>query len=365
MTILSVVGARPNFMKVGPVHRALVARGARSVVVHTGQHYDERMSGVFFRDLGLPEPDHYLGVGGGSHAEQTARVMLAFEPVLEEVAPDAVVVVGDVNSTLATGLVAAKRHVPLAHVEAGLRSGDRAMPEEQNRICVDHLADRLYVTEQSGLDNLAREGVPADRVAFVGNVMIDTLLAHAPAARQRPLAVEVGDAPYALVTMHRPRNVDRAEPLAEVVRIVEALAERLSVVLPLHPRTRQRLEANGLLSRLEAASGVHLIPPQGYLDFIALMDRAAVVVTDSGGIQEETTALGVPCLTLRPSTERPSTVEMGTNTLLPLAAEPVARGVEAILAGEGKTGTVPPLWDGHAGARIAEDLLAWLGARGA
>ncbi|MEL6614677.1 MAG: UDP-N-acetylglucosamine 2-epimerase (non-hydrolyzing) [Bacteroidota bacterium] len=361
MTLLSVVGARPNFMKVGPVHDALMASGVDSVVVHTGQHYDERMSDVFFRDLGLPEPAHYLGIGGGTHAEQTARVMLAFEPVLHEVAPEAVIVVGDVNSTLATALVAAKRHVPLVHVEAGLRSGDMAMPEEQNRICVDHLANRLYVTEQSGLDNLAREGIVSDRVAFVGNVMIDTLLKHRPMARQQPLAAPVGEAPFALVTMHRPRNVDAEAPLAEVVRIVQALAERLQVVLPLHPRTRQRLEGFGLLAALEAASGVHLIPPQGYLDFLALMDRAAVVVTDSGGIQEETTALGVPCLTLRPSTERPSTVTLGTNTLLPLDVGAVARGVDAILSGEGKTGSVPPLWDGRAGERIAADLLAWLG----
>ena len=362
-TVLSVVGARPNFMKVGPVHRALAARGARSVVVHTGQHYDERMSAVFFRDLELPEPAHYLGVGGGSHAEQTARVMLAFEPVLEAVAPDAVVVVGDVNSTLAAGLVAAKRHVPLAHVEAGLRSGDRAMPEEQNRICVDHLADRLYVTEQSGLDNLVREGIPADRVAFVGNVMIDTLRRHEAAARQRPLAAPVEPGGYALVTMHRPRNVDRPEPLATVVEIVEVLADRLPVVLPLHPRTRQRLADSGLLARLEAAPRVHLIPPQGYLDFIGLQARAAAVVTDSGGIQEETTALGVPCLTLRPSTERPSTVEIGTNTLLPLAPEAVAAAVDAVLAGEARRGETPPLWDGRAGERIADDLLGWLAGR--
>ena len=350
-------------MKVGPVHRALVAGGAQSVVVHTGQHYDERMSDVFFRDLGLPEPQHTLGVGGGTHAEQTARVMLAFEPVLESVAPQAVVVVGDVNSTLAAGLVAAKRHVPLAHVEAGLRSGDRAMPEELNRICVDHLADRLYVTEQAGMDNLAREGVPAERVVFAGNVMIDTLRRHEAEARQRPLPVPVHPGGYALVTMHRPRNVDAPGPLATVVDIVEAVASRLPVVLPLHPRTRGRLADAGLLARLESAGGVHLVPPQGYLDFLGLMARAAVVATDSGGIQEETTALGVPCLTLRPSTERPSTVQIGTNRLLPLAPDPVAGAVAAVLAGEGKTGAMPPLWDGRAGERIAADLLAWVEAR--
>ena len=364
LTLLSVVGARPNFMKVGPVHDALVATGrAASVVVHTGQHYDARMSDVFFRDLGLPEPAHYLGIGGGTHASQTARVMMAFEPVLDEVAPDAVVVVGDVNSTLAASLVAAKKHVPVAHVEAGLRSGDRAMPEELNRICVDHLADRLYVTEQSGMDNLAREGVPSERVAFVGNVMIDSLLKHRERATESSIVADLGLAwtPFALVTVHRPRNVDGPEALAEVVRTIEAVSAHLAVVLPLHPRTRNRLEENGLLARLESLDDVHLIPPAGYLDFLALMDAAAVVVTDSGGIQEETTALGVPCLTVRPSTERPSTVELGTNELLPLDAEAVARAVERVARGTAKKGTVPPLWDGRAGERIAADLLAWLG----
>ena len=365
-TILSVVGARPNFMKVGPVHDALTATGrATSVVVHTGQHYDARMSDVFFRDLALPEPAHYLGIGGGTHAQQTARVMMAFEPVLEKVAPDAVVVVGDVNSTLATALVAAKRHVPVVHVEAGLRSGDRAMPEELNRICVDHLADRLYVTEQSGMDNLAREGIAPSRVAFVGNVMIDSLQKHRQRAAESTIVADLGLSwePFALVTMHRPRNVDRPAALAEVVRVIEAIAERLAVVLPLHPRTRNRLQENGLLARLESTRDVHLIPPAGYLDFLALMDASAVVVTDSGGIQEETTALGVPCLTLRPNTERPSTVEIGTNQLLPLDAGAVAKAVNAIVAGEIKKGAVPPLWDGRAGERIADDLLAWLADR--
>lgn len=349
-------------MKVGPVHDALIATGrAESAVVHTGQHYDERMSDVFFRDLGLPEPAHYLGISGGSHAQLTAHVMLAFEPVLEAVEPDAVIVVGDVNSTLATALVAAKQHVPLVHVEAGLRSGDRRMPEEQNRICVDHLADRLYVTEQSGLENLAKEGVPSERVAFVGNVMIDSLLKHRDAARQSGAVGTLGltETPYALVTMHRPRNVDTPEALSGVVDAIEALASRLTVVMPLHPRTRSRLEEAGLLDRVSRLARV--IPPAGYLQFLDLMDSARLVVTDSGGIQEETTALGVPCLTLRPSTERPSTVEMGTNQLLPVDAEAVGAAVDGILAGAHPQGRVPPLWDGHAGERIANDLLGWLG----
>ncbi|MEM6327455.1 MAG: UDP-N-acetylglucosamine 2-epimerase (non-hydrolyzing) [Bacteroidota bacterium] len=363
MTLLSVVGARPNFMKVGPLHDALVSDGrATSLVVHTGQHYDQRMSDVFFRDLGLPEPAHYLGVGGGTHAEQTARVMLAFEPVLAEVAPEAVVVVGDVNSTLATALVAAKRHVPVVHVEAGLRSGDRAMPEELNRIAVDHLADRLYVTEQSGLDNLSREGIPADRIAFVGNVMIDSLRNHVDPARASGTVERMGLAgeAFALVTVHRPRNVDHPEALAAVASVLETLAQRMTVLLPLHPRTRHNLYTHGLLSRVE--SFARIIPPAGYLEFLALMDAATVVVTDSGGIQEETTALGVPCLTLRPTTERPSTVEIGTNQLLPVDPEAVGRAVDDVLAGRAKTGGIPPLWDGRAGERIAADLLDWLGA---
>lgn len=364
MTILSVVGARPNFMKVGPIHDALRSLdGIHSVVVHTGQHYDERMSDVFFRDLGLPEPAHYLGIGGGTHAEQTARVMTAFEPVLESVAPDAVVVVGDVNSTLATALVAAKRHVPVVHVEAGLRSGDRAMPEELNRICVDHLADRLYVTERSGMDNLATEGIPTERIAFVGNVMIDSLLKHRSSAAASTVRADLGlaETPYALVTMHRPRNVDTPEALARVVDVIRELAGRITPVLPLHPRTRNHLEANGWLA--EVSELARVIPPAGYLEFLALMDGATVVVTDSGGIQEETTALGVPCLTLRPNTERPATIELGTNRLLPVDGAAVGAAVDAILAGDVPSGSVPPLWDGHAGERIARDLVDWLRAR--
>jgi UDP-N-acetylglucosamine 2-epimerase (non-hydrolysing) len=360
MHILSVVGARPNFMKVGPIHRALSAReGVRSRIVHTGQHYDERMSDVFFRQLELPEPDVYLGVGSGSHAEQTGRVMMAFEKVVRDDKPDLVVVVGDVNSTLAAALVAAKLHVPVAHIEAGLRSGDRAMPEEINRLATDAIADHLFVTERSGLEHLRREGAREDRVHFVGNVMIDSLVHFRAKAAETSVLEDIGveSKGYALVTMHRPRNVDDLERLAEVVRVLEAVAERYPVVFPVHPRTRNNLAAAGLEARLAALDGVHLLDPVGYLEFLKLMEHAAVVVTDSGGIQEETTYLGVPCLTLRPSTERPATVDVGTNVLLPLDAERVAERVRDVAAGRFKRGDVPPLWDGNAAERIAAILV--------
>ena len=362
--MLSVVGARPNFMKVGPVHRALEAAGARSTIVHTGQHYDARMSDVFFRQLGLPEPDHYLGIGGGSHAEQTARVMVAFEKVLLDVKPDLVLVVGDVNSTVAATLVAVKLHVPVAHVEAGLRSGDRRMPEEINRLCTDAISDLLFVTEQSGLDNLKREGTPDERVHFVGNVMIDSLVHAREAARAlgSPRAHGVEPGRYILMTMHRPSNVDTQAPLEEMVRLVEGLGELMPVVLPAHPRTAGNLAQYGLLDRLKAAPNLRLIEPAGYLEFLGLMEGAAVVVTDSGGVQEETTFLGVPCLTLRENTERPATIDLGTNELAPLDAAHVLSRVRAILGGERPAHRVPPLWDGRAAERIAEVLLAEMGA---
>lgn len=363
-TILIVVGARPNFMKAAPLVRALRAHGGfRVVLVHTGQHYDARMSDVFFEQLGLPAPDVHLGVGSGGHAEQTARIMTTFDPVLDTYAPDVVVVVGDVNSTLACALVAAKRHVPVAHVEAGLRSFDRSMPEEINRIVTDHLSDLLFVTEPSGVENLRREGVAASAVHHVGNVMIDTLRAGLPAARATGIVARHGLAPgaYALVTMHRPANVDEAEPLGEVVRLVMQVAEMLPVVWPLHPRTRARLEALGHLPALERHAAIHLLAPLPYLEFVGLMEQAAVVVTDSGGLQEETTALGVPCLTVRESTERPVTITEGTNELMPLRAAEVAARVAALRRGEGKAGRVPALWDGHAAERIVAVLARFLG----
>ena len=357
MKVICVVGARPNFMKIGPIHRAFQARGAvDSVLVHTGQHYDTRMSEVFFRDLGLPEPDHLLGIGGGSHAEQTAGVMLAFEKIVLEEAPDMVLVVGDVNSTLAAALVAAKLHVPVAHVEAGLRSGDRRMPEELNRICTDALSDLLFVTELSGMENLRNEGISEDRVHFVGNVLIDSLIHFRERASSENAVERMGLRPgeYILMTMHRPSNVDLEHPLTEVVRLIEGLAQLCEVVLPLHPRTAKNLSKFGLTERLDNIASLSAVEPLGYLEFLGLMDEAAVVVTDSGGIQEETTFLDVPCITLRENTERPVTIQMGTNELAPLDADYVIRRVEELLASEKKATTAPPLWDGRAADRITD-----------
>ncbi|MCS4049245.1 non-hydrolyzing UDP-N-acetylglucosamine 2-epimerase [Salinibacter ruber] len=357
--ILSVVGARPNFMKVAPLHRALEEReGVESQIVHTGQHYDEEMSDVFFRQLGLPEPDVYLGVGSGTHAKQTAHVMTAFEEVVFDEGPDVIVVVGDVNSTVACSLVTAKCHVPVAHVEAGLRSGDRDMPEEVNRVVTDQLSDYLFVTEPSGVENLRAEGIADDKIHFVGNVMIDSLVQFRKKAQQRPILenLGLGDADYALMTMHRPSNVDHEEPLAEVVQMTRRLADRLEVIFPAHPRTQNRLDEFGLREQIEAP-GVHLLDPLGYLDFLRLMEQAAVVVTDSGGIQEETTFLQVPCLTIRENTERPVTITQGTNELVSLDPEIVVKRAEERLGQARATNGRPDKWDGHAAERIAAILL--------
>ncbi len=360
LRVLSIVGTRPNFIKVGALHHAFSRHPQiESVLVHTGQHYDRAMSEVFFEQLRLPEPDRYLGIGSGSHATQTARIMTALEPVLQEEAPDVVVVVGDVNSTLAATLVAVKLHIPVAHIEAGLRSGDRTMPEEINRLATDAIADRLYVTEQSGLDHLQREGVPEDRVVFAGNVMIDSLerFRHEASATGTVAGFGLEHKPYVLMTMHRPATVDHEQPLGRLAETIEGITTHAPVVFPIHPRTRQRLQAFGLLDRLDALDTLHLTEPVGYLEFLDLMQNAAAVVTDSGGVQEETTALGVPCLTLRPNTERPVTVDIGTNVLLPLAPDQITKHMEEALAGQWKQGQVPPLWDGHAAERIAADLV--------
>ncbi|MCS4223591.1 non-hydrolyzing UDP-N-acetylglucosamine 2-epimerase [Salinibacter ruber] len=357
--ILSVVGARPNFMKVAPLHRALEEReGVDSQIVHTGQHYDEEMSDVFFRQLGLPEPDVYLGVGSGTHAEQTARVMTAFEEVVFEEEPDVVVVVGDVNSTVACSLVADKCQVPVAHVEAGLRSGDRTMPEETNRIVTDRLSEYLFATEPSGVENLRAEGIADEKIHFVGNVMIDSLVQFRKKAQQRSILEDLGlsGADYALMTMHRPSNVDQKEPLAEVVQMTRRLAEELDVVFPAHPRTQNRLKELGLREQIEAP-GAHLLDPLGYLDFLCLMEEAAVVVTDSGGIQEETTFLQVPCLTIRENTERPVTITQGTNELVTLDPKVVVERAEDRLGQVRATNGRPDKWDGHAAERIAAILL--------
>ncbi len=348
-TVAHVVGARPNFMKAAPVIRALTVRGVRQVVIHTGQHYDEQMSEVFFRQLGLPEPDLNLGVGSGSHAVQTAAIMVELERAFTDLRPALIVVYGDVNSTLAAALVASKIGRPIAHVEAGLRSFDRTMPEEINRVVTDILADVLFTTSPEAADNLAREGVDPARVHFVGNPMIDTLLANldrfdVAAARARHGLTGA----YGVATLHRPANVDDPAAATRLVAALREIATRVPLVVPLHPRGRATLEAAGLAGDPR----ISVIAPLGYIEFLSLVRGAAIVVTDSGGIQEETTVLGVPCLTLRPNTERPITISHGTNRLV--EPETAAAAVRAILDGPPiAPADGPPLWDGHAGDRIA------------
>jgi UDP-N-acetylglucosamine 2-epimerase (non-hydrolysing) len=371
--VLCVVGARPNFMKMAPILRAFAALRPRlpALLVHTGQHYDAAMSDQVFADLKLPKPDINLEVGSGTHAVQTAEVMRRFEPLIDAHAPSCVVVVGDVNSTLACSLVAAKRGVAVVHVEAGLRSFDRAMPEEINRVLTDQVADLLYTTERSAEANLVREGIAPARLRFVGNVMIDSLVANragavAPAATLQRAGADAKllDAPrgYGVVTLHRPSNVDDPATLEALLRVLLDVAARLPLVFALHPRTRASIDRSGL-SRLLAEAPVAMLPPQGYLEMLGLMAGATMVLTDSGGIQEETTALGIPCLTLRDNTERPITIDAGTNTLVARDRDAILRAVDDILATGGKRGRVPEGWDGHAAERIAADLSAWLASR--
>lgn len=368
--VIVVVGARPNFMKAAPILRALEAHGVvEPVLLHTGQHYDERMSELFFRDLGMPKPAVNLEVGSGSHAQQTADVMVRFEAALarEPSPPAAVVVVGDVNSTLACALVAAKAGILLAHVESGLRSFDRGMPEELNRICTDQLADVCYVTESSGMEHLAREGKRKDDCVLVGNTMIDTLLEHRVRAYEHGVARRaefcLDGGPYAIVTLHRPSNVDVEGPLLEIVGAIETLSRRLPIVWPIHPRTRARLAEFSALAALEREPSIKLVPPQGYLDFLGLVDQAALVLTDSGGVQEETTVLKVPCVTLRENTERPSTLEMGGNVLCGGSRPAILAAAQKMLAVDKAAIGTPPHWDGRAAARIADDLERRIGAR--
>jgi UDP-N-acetylglucosamine 2-epimerase (non-hydrolysing) len=347
--ILHVVGARPNFMKAAPVLHALRERGIRQTLVHTGQHYDANMSDVFFSQLGIPAPDVNLGVGSGSQAMQTAEIMSRLEPIVLERKPDVVLVYGDVNSTLAAALVCAKLLIRVGHVEAGLRSFDRTMPEEINRIVTDRLADFLFTPSEDGDENLRQEGVPRERIFRVGNVMIDSLIRLLPAAKQCPK----NGLPehYALVTLHRPSNVDDSEALRGVLESLERVQEQLEVVFPVHPRTRGRIVEFGL-----NAEKLHLLEPLPYIEFLALQRRAAVVITDSGGIQEETTYLGIPCLTMRENTERPVTVEIGTNILIGKDRNRLTAELRNILDGKAKKGAVPPLWDGATGKRIADVL---------
>jgi UDP-N-acetylglucosamine 2-epimerase (non-hydrolysing) len=359
--VLAVAGARPNFMKIAPLMRELVARpGFVPFLVHTGQHYDAAMSESFFRDLGIPEPDANLGVGSGSHAEQTGHVLIKIEALLHEQTPDVVLVVGDVNSTLAATLAAVKLHIPVAHVEAGLRSGDREMPEEINRILTDAVSTWLFTTEEAGGTNLEREGVAPERIHCVGNVMIDTVLANLARARESDTLSRLGLEPggYAALTLHRPSNVDDPTKLRALFDALEAIHRDIPVVFPVHPRTTAAIEdgLGGTRPRLR------LMEPLGYLDFLHVMAEAKLVLTDSGGIQEETTALGVPCLTLRENTERPVTVSEGTNTIVGGDPETILREARRVLDGQGKVGRIPRLWDGQAAARIVDVLERDLGS---
>ena len=368
--ILCIVGARPNFMKIAPL--MAVFRAAPNPIparlLHTGQHYDAQMKAAFFTQLGIPEPDVDLEVGSASHAAQTAEIMRRFEPALDQEKPAAVLVVGDVNSTIACALVAAKKDVPVIHVEAGLRSYDRRMPEEINRVLTDQISDLLFITERSARDNLLREGIDDRRIHFVGNVMIDTLLGHLPHAvpPEKTLArapdpeIFLGAASgYALLTLHRPSNVDEPRVLKRMLETLRRVSDDLPVVFPMHPRTSARINQAGQGALLDTPR-IWRLPPLSYLEMLGLMAKARLVLTDSGGIQEETTALGVPCVTLRENTERPITVNQGTNTIVGTDPARIRAAVEDVLASGGKAGRIPELWDGKASQRIKAVLLDWL-----
>ncbi len=364
--IICVVGARPNFMKIAPIMAALASapKPLQARLVHTGQHYDEAMKHQFFNQLGIPHPDMDLGVGSGSHAVQTAEVMRRFEPVLDAEQPQAVLVVGDVNSTIACALVAAKKGVPVIHVEAGLRSYDRTMPEEINRVLTDQISDLLFTTERSAHENLLREGIDGGRIHFVGNVMIDTLLRHVRQATPASQTLAPATDPalfldnsdgYAVLTLHRPSNVDDPVVLERLLTTLRGISERLPLVFPVHPRTEARIAEMGLSTLLDTPR-IQRLPPQGYLAMLGLMSQARLMLTDSGGIQEETTALGVPCITLRENTERPITAEEGTNTVVGTDPTKILAAFNDIITHGGKAGRVPELWDGRAAQRIVSVL---------
>lgn len=356
--IMLVSGARPNFMKIAPLLRALDARdGFETRLVHTGQHYDEDMAHSFFRDLGMRAPDIDLEVGSASHGVQTGRIMILFDELLDREHADLVLVVGDVNSTIACALVAVKRGIPVAHVEAGLRSRDRAMPEEINRILTDSISDLLFTTEETAAPNLHAEGIPDEKIHFAGNVMVDTLFHHRSEAAKIPLPAVPER--FALVTLHRPSNVDDSASLKRVVSILIESAGTIPLVFPVHPRTAAKLDDSGLRKTLEQSPDVHLLPPANYLTFVRLLLAARVVMTDSGGIQEESTALGIPCITLRENTERPITVSEGTNEVCGLDERKIASVLADAVAGRGKSGRVPKLWDGKAADRIIDTLTTY------
>jgi len=354
--IISVVGARPNFMKVAPLHKAFqnYSDTIEHIICHTGQHYDEKMSKIFFEDLELPKPDYYLGVGSGSHAEQTAKVMIEFEKILIDEKPDLIIVVGDVNSTIACSLTAAKLHIKVAHVEAGLRSGDMKMPEEINRILTDSISDYLFVTEKSGLNNLEHEGVDSEKVFLTGNVMIDSLVNYLPKADSSSIHADmnISKGEYVLVTLHRPSNVDILEQAIKLKDLLNTIAEERKIIFPMHPRTLQNWRNFNLIDMLN--SNIIITEPIGYIDFLSLTKNAELILTDSGGIQEESTYLGVQCITLRTSTERPITVEVGTNQLLGNDLGKAQDAALNVLNGQLKKGQIPELWDGNSAKRIAD-----------
>jgi len=360
MKILTVVGARPNFMKVAPIHRAFQKynKSITHIICHTGQHYDTNMSEVFFNQLGLPAPDYYLGIGSGSHAVQTGNIMIKFEEVLLKERPDLIIVVGDVNSTIACSLTAKKLHIEVAHVEAGLRSFDRYMPEEINRILTDSISDYLFVTEKSGMINLRNEGVDEKKIFFVGNCMIDSLVNILPLTNSSNVLEKfaIKQKEYIIVTMHRPSNVDSEHRLSELVKLLNSISSKQKVVFPVHPRTRINLENFGLDKKLEG--DVMLTDPIGYIDFIAMLKESTLILTDSGGIQEESTYLGVQCITLRSTTERPSSIEEGTNQLVGEDFNKAETAVMEVINGYKKNGTIPELWDGKAAERISEILFS-------
>lgn len=353
-----VAGARPNFMKIAPIVRAIQAHGGLQYkIIHTGQHYDREMNDVFFEELGIPQPDVFMGAGGGSHAQQTAKIMTGFEELCQANRPDAVLVVGDVNSTLACSIVAKKLNIPVAHVEAGLRSGDMRMPEEINRLVTDSISDWFFVTEPSGAEHLRREGKAESAIHNVGHVMVDNVLYQAEKLARTPAEFETGvfkreHARYGVVTLHRPSNVDSAEMMARVGGALKRIAEDLPLIFPVHPRTRGNLEKFGV----DLGPHITLVGPQGYMAFLNLWKDAVVVLTDSGGLQEETTALGVPCITIRENTERPITVDEGTNVLAGTDPERIVAEAEKVMRGEGKKGRRPALWDGKAAERIVSIL---------
>ena len=364
LKIIQVVGARPNFMKVAPLQRAFAKNNQiESLIVHTGQHYDAAMSDIFFQQLELPQPNYFLGIGGGTHTQQTAKIMLAFEQILEDEKPDLILVVGDVNSTIACALVAIKMHIPVAHVEAGLRSNDRAMPEEINRILTDNISDWLFVTEPDGLRNLKKEGIDDKKVFYVGNTMIDSLAYYLPKLDNIDLPEDLSKQglkakDYILMTMHRPSNVDTEDGLKATLEVIHLASQYKKVILPMHPRTLNNLKSYGMYDSLASNANIVITSPLGYLPFVKLMKDAWLVITDSGGIQEETTFLQVPCLTFRKSTERPITVELGSNTMISdLDIDIVKKSIEQIQNGSYKKGQIPEMWDGHAADRIVEVLL--------